>query len=389
MNEKMMIYDFRPLRLTLERIGPFQEQPYEIDFTDKELRPCNIFLLVSKNGFGKTTILETMAALVGLLEYEQPLEYGQEDLDRGLGRAQLDLFLRVYREGRDQTIVLSIIAGAVGEEMSLKIWDDESLTEYGAESWHRVSFRSRVPGHISKGRTNSELGDDLLATIHFNLRRVPDNFGESAEPLPTLLYFSAYRDIPAIQLSRPANGSLENRSISQPKHWGYRPVHRFSPHDQEWLGSLDNLLVWLKWLSDGRFEKARDLINKRVFRGKEKFLKDVQRDPPEAIIQCGEQSHRLDRLSSGEKSLCHLFLRIGAHMTRNTIVLIDELEAHLHIRWQHALFKALKELVAENDGITVIATTHSSELLHTFANSLEIKEEGIIKGGNLIEIGMQ
>ena len=389
MSEEMMIYDFRPLHLTLDRIGPFQDHPYEIDFTDKQLRPCNVFLLVSRNGFGKTTILETMAALVGLIEHEQPLEYGQEDLDRGLGRAQLDLFLKVYWQGRDHTIVLSILAGAIGEKISLKVWDDVTLAEYGAESWHQANYRSRVPGHISKGKTYSELADDLLGTIRFGLGRVPDNFAESAEPLPTLLYFSAYRDIPAIQSNRPGNGSLESRSISQPKHWGYRSVHYFSPHDQEWLGSLDNLLVWLKWLSDGRFEKARDLINKRVFRGNEKMLKDVRRDPPEAIIQCGEQTHRLDRLSSGEKSLCHLFLRMGAHMTRNTIVLVDELEAHLHIRWQHALFKALKELAAENTGITIVATTHSSELLHTFANSLEIKEEGIIKGGDLIEIDMK
>lgn len=389
MSKEMILYDFKPLRLTLDRIGPFQEQSYDIDFTDKQSHPCNIFLLVSKNGFGKTTILETMSALIGLLDKIDPLEYGQEDLDRGLGRAQLDLLLRVFWQNRDQTIVLSILAGALGEEVSFNVWDEQALNNCGAESWHRLSYRSRTPGRIEKGKTSSELVEDLLATIRFGLGRVPDNFAESAEPLPTLLYFSAYRDIPAIQTNRPSNGSQEQRSITQPKHWGYRAVHRFSPHDQEWLGSLDNLLVWLKWLSDGRFEKARDLINSRVFRGNEKMLKDVRRDPPEAIIQCGEQTHRLDRLSGGEKSLCHLFLRIGAHMTRNTLVLIDELEAHLHIRWQHALFKALKELATENPGITVIATTHSSELLHTFVNSLDVKEEGIIKGGDLIEIDMR
>jgi len=385
MNEELKIYDFKPLRLTLDRIGPFQDQPYSIDFTDKQLRPCNIFLLVSRNGFGKTTILETMAAMVGLLDKAAPPEFGQEDLDRGRGRAQLDMLVRVYRQGRDQNIVLSILAGALGEEVSFKVWDDQTLQEYGAESWHRLTYRVRVPGLIEKGKTSSELVEDLLATIRFGLGKVPDNFAESAEPLPTLLNFSAYRDIPAVQTNRPLNGNPEPRSIIQPKHWGYRAVHRFSPHGQEWTGSLDNLLVWLKWLSDGRFEKARDLINHHVFRGSEKMLKDVRRDPPEAIIQCGQQSQRLDRLSSGEKSLCHLLLRIGAHMTRNTIVLIDELEAHLHIRWQHALFKALKELAAENLGITVIATTHSSELLHTFVNSLDIKEEGLIKGGDLIE----
>lgn len=54
------------------------------------------------------------------------------------------------------------------------------------------------------------------------------------------------------------------------------------------------------------------------------------------MIRCGDDEtswHRLDRLSSGEKNLVQLFLRIGAHMTRNTILLIDEFDVHLHIRW--------------------------------------------------------
>lgn len=51
----LIISSFQPLRLRIEGNGPFPENPYEIDFTDEEGEPCNLFLLMLENGRGKTT----------------------------------------------------------------------------------------------------------------------------------------------------------------------------------------------------------------------------------------------------------------------------------------------------------------------------------------------
>ena len=51
-----------------------------------------------------------------------------------------------------------------------------------------------------------------------------------------------------------------------PRDWNYQPVHVFDIEGQDWRSSLDNLLVWLKWLDDGRFEDAVRAINERVFK---------------------------------------------------------------------------------------------------------------------------
>jgi predicted ATP-dependent endonuclease of OLD family len=102
----------------------------------------------------------------------------------------------------------------------------------------------------------------------------------------------------------------------------------------------------------------------------------------ELIMINDGSEHRLDRLSSGEKSLVQLFLRIGGHMTLNTIVLIDELEVHLHPNMQHRLLKILKQLAIDNPGLTIISTTHSREILRAFAH--EIEEKGLVKGGHII-----
>jgi hypothetical protein len=404
MSSDFTLYDFQPLCITLEGVGPFNE-PYEIKFTDADDTPCNFYLMVAANGFGKTTVLETMTALMGVIGEEDPREIGQDDLDSGRGRAQMDVLVRAYWHGAEHKFVLSIFAGRLTEELSLKPWGEDLLEPQQATQWLRCGFERRGPGRLrpfSSHRTEGFVAD-LLAALAVGRLQSPSGFEQGLYHLPTALYFSAYRDIPPIRPEIPgvlhqlleAAGiwmPSERRFVTQPDHWRYRTVHRFLPHNQHWTYSLDNLLVWLRWLDDGRFERARDIINQRVFKDGAKTLVDVSRDPPEAVVRCGEDDdacHRLDRLSSGEKNLVQLFLRIGAHMTRNTILLIDEFDVHLHIRWQYRLLNALKGLAGDQAGVTVIATTHSAEILDTYVNSMGIIEQGserrLVKGGHLIE----
>lgn len=390
--DDLLIYEFKPLFLTLDRIGPFQNC-YKIDFTDSNNHPCNFFMMVSPNGLGKTTSLEIFSCLMNLLGKKTIDSYGHEDLDKRVGRAQLDFWVRLRWQGKNIGIVLSVLAGAIGEETFLNPWPPEQLQTFNAESWHKTGFRSPVPGrNESIALRTDALLQDLLATLRAAGEIASEgDFLQPSFHLPTVLHFSAYRDIPY-----PNNDNhdciphtaqfINERSISTPNHWNYQPLHSFEAHSAYWKNSLDNLLVWLKWLDNGSFEKAQELINEQLFVETPKLLKGVRRNPPEAIIDTGnDQTHRLDRLSSGEKSLAYLFLRIGAHCTRNTIILIDEMDIHLHIRWQHRLYNALEKLAKENPGFTVIMTTHSIEILRRFTAAMGQERENLYLGGELIE----
>jgi predicted ATP-dependent endonuclease of OLD family len=77
------------------------------------------------------------------------------------------------------------------------------------------------------------------------------------------------------------------------------------------------------------------------------------------------------------------FSALVPHSTRNTWVLVDELDVHLHVRWQHKALNLMKIQVREQPGTTVIATTHSIEILEAFP--IDICEEGLVKGGWIIE----
>lgn len=390
--EELIIYEFRPLFLTLERIGPFRTL-HTIDFTDSHHHPCNFYMIVSANGLGKTTALEIFVCLVDLIGKRDISRYGHEDLDKKGGRAQLDFWMRVRWQGRNRAVVLSIVAGDFGENVFLLPWPETLLSQHSAESWHRIGFRSPVTGRYENiGARHDELLQDFAAAVRASMEIAADEtFLYPKLHLPTILYFSAYRDIPLVSEDHSGPGrngtdNPTNRNISQPSHWSYAPLHAFDAHSTLWRDSLDTLLVWLKWLDNGSFESAQELINKQLFEGTPKRLKGVRKVPPEAQVDAGEgEIHRLDRLSSGEKSLAHLFLRIGAHATANTIILIDEMDAHLHIRWVHRLYNAMEKMILDHPGFTIIMTTHSTEILRRFTAATEVERDGLYLGGELIE----
>lgn len=385
-----ILHEFAPLGLTLERIGPFQERVEFFPFTDRAGEPCNYYLLLSANGRGKTHILEVLAAMMGILNQpaDKPGPFGFEPLDSGNGRAQLD-FRVTYSSHTDtrHTVVLSLLAGLFDSELWYKPWRNDDLLQVHASRWHRLGIiRSPRNTYSWVGRNSrpsssndfdvwaTELHDWIQSTIGAGL----EAFEGSPLTAPTLLYFPASRDI----VKLPA---AESRSISAPRDWNYRPVHIFRHEGNEWRESLDNLLVWLKWLDDGRFEAALESVNERVFSESKKKLTNVDKNTLTAIIKTDDgQIHRLDQLSSGEKSLLQIFLRLGAHMTQNCIVLIDEVDAHLHVQWRSLIAEQLKHMAQDHyPNLHVFMASHAYEVMDALA--IEIEEPGIRKNGYLLE----
>ncbi|MFN3594105.1 MAG: ATP-binding protein [Thiobacillaceae bacterium] len=267
------IHRFEPMQLTVENIGPFRSHVQTFSFLHHELgEPCNFYLFISQNGYGKTTLLELMAALMGMLGQAEPQPFHFAPLDQEGGRAQWDIRVKLTHEGQTKTVVLSLLAGRLGEDVALKVWGEDELAKVSAIGWHRLGHRVNEVGRLLPIGGNDDLVQALHAAVRAGLRRSVGEFEAPTLTLPTLLFFSAYRDIVAIPTHECA--------IIEPEDWGYAPVHRFDKEGGRWRTSLDNLLVWLKWLDDGRFEKARQIIHERVFAGSTKYLRDVRRQPP-------------------------------------------------------------------------------------------------------------
>lgn len=367
-----------PICLTVIGIGPFQEKPFTLDFTNKTGEGCNFYFIISPNGHGKTTLMETMASLMQLLDNTiKPVQPHERLWSNPKAKAQLDFRLVVNLNGTVHEMLLTLAAGA-GRPYEIHPWRQSKLKEVQTERNIHVAWVRSAAGSWKLDRSTDRILDELLGLISMEMENVYELFGPDNITVPSLLYFDAYRDIPIV--------TDQKQTISRPPEWLYRPIHRFGLGGDLWQQSIDNLLVWLTWLEDERYEETQKLINRLVFSGTEKSLASINRQQLHARISMGGSSyHRLDQLSSGEKSLLQLLLRIHLHLTSHAWVLIDELDAHLHVKLQHRLYQALKQLVAENPSLTIIASTHSRELIDQFAIDMEDEEPGLRLGGYLIE----
>ncbi len=379
----ILIEEFSPLFLSVDRVGPFQQRMEVFDFTDVDDEPCNLYLMVSKNGRGKTTVMEMLTVMMAMLGRTDCDRLGFDAFDSEPGRAQWDLRLTIRDGGKNETVILSLLAGFIpDEEVSLRLWGESELRRYGATRWCRFGFVRNAYSRYRRVGRGDEWVEDFNRLIAANLGTRLSGFESDELSYPTLIYFSAYRNI--VRLPDV------DRAILAPRDWNYRPLHVFGVEGEDWRDSLDNLLVWLKWLDDGRFEAALQAVNEKAFKVGDpllsagKRLKGVRKDPPEAIIEVDGVEHRLDRLSSGEKSLLQLHLRIGAHMTRNTILLIDEPEVHLHRNWQYETLSDLMKLAKSHfPCVTVILATHSERIMK--AVGLNQREKNLRKGAYIIE----
>ena len=71
-----------------------------------------------------------------------------------------------------------------------------------------------------------------------------------------------------------------------------------------------------------------------------------------------------DGLSSGQQMILLMLLAFATQRIHRSIVLIDELELHLHPLWQDRLYTALSRLGEDNQ---YFFTTHSTHLRDTIA----------------------
>ena len=153
-----------------------------------------------------------------------------------------------------------------------------------------------------------------------------------------------------------------------------------------WDCSIDSALVWLEWLEDGRIDELLKYINSNLFSESGKSIQRPRRDTLGAVISTREGNHSLGGLSHGEQALLQLYVRTLCHMTENSVLLIDEIENHLHTKWMNRFFAALKSLIRDVPSLSVIFTTHNRELMKVFDHTRS--ESGLIKGGYLIEEGI-
>lgn len=372
MNTPLRPTSFQLVHLTLLDIGALRGLT-NFSLTAADGRAINIYLIMGPNGAGKTTILESIYASMRLLNATEHPEVGIDAIDHAQGGMQLDALITLDDGQRSRPFLLSIVAGNPG---LLRTWKAEELERLGVDT--QIVLIYKRPGVGTAVARSSESHPEALSFSEAVLERLeepPPALFDTGNGFPSVLYFPSDRGI-----QRPPRGQ---RAVTRPDGLGYRPAHRFDADGATWSASIDNLFVWFTWLDDGREALCRELVNRLIFRGI-KSLRPVDRPSLSVPVEVeGGMRHRLDQLSSGERQLVQLVVRVASHMTGSTIVLIDETEQHLHLVMRRRLINIIKDWAREHEGTSFILTSHQVDSMRILAPKQE--EQGLIKGGCLVK----
>ncbi|MDQ1232266.1 ATP-binding protein [Sphingomonas sp. SORGH_AS_0879] len=375
----LRVSDWKMVGLTLSEVGPFRSGKREFSFIGETAPadadpgsspgPSNLYMLLAPNGMGKTTVMESIHGLFGLMA--DPVA-GRFSNPRHGGAAQLDVRASWEIDGASQTVLLSIWTGA---DAPLKFWtEDQIADQVQAEGWVRLGLTSGLQGPIVLPGTD-DLGRRLFTTIREGQSDKTRSLTDEPSLLPTVLYFPADRSLVAPQ---------GERVVIPPEDWGYSPVYRFGHDGPEWRTTVDSLFVWLEWLGEENVKPFLDRVSRHVFEDESgKTILRPERAELTTYVATRDGPHPLAGLSHGERALLQMFGRIFSYSTSNTIVLIDEIELHLHTRWVNRMFRELKAMLVDKPGVSLFFSTHDRELIKTF--DYENPEVGLTKGGFLID----
>jgi predicted ATP-binding protein involved in virulence len=325
----------------------------EIDFPRPVMKgDADILVFGSKNGGGKTSVLECCSLL----------------MLAGIVGERFELF----RENDSLLDVANLLVKAGQEQASIegKFEQDSKECTVSLTINHRTGFsKPNIKGEKSLfkpfGNTKryfDELDYPLNSILAF-----------SGEPLimPPLLHFNSYRKV---QESNPELGMMaddypRHRVMRVSTRSGIRNItNPVSSFKLEILRSLMGRAALFEGINKKESQSVLSQLNNLIQRycgGQIEHLRPLPDNKVDIRIKpsTGGESFSFDGLSSGQKEMiATLFLIWRNTQEQPCIVLIDEPELHLNAEWHGDFVRQLYKLAPQNQ---YILATHSEEMFRS------------------------
>jgi len=343
------------LSVKIENFKQFQE--LELDFANAESGlPKDVVLIQGNNGSGKTTVMQAIAGVVG------------EATGRLKTLADLDwpgFDLELANTNWRRPIRIEVSLYLTDEELSA-IHDFWQLLPRRESDWVAPSRERTVDLIYENGRVRAKQGAGAFfqckgrtyaRQIH---REHPDGF----RVFERVGYPFWYTDQRTSFSFTPDNGSLQ-ATIE-----GLRSVlnNMATFHEQLTSGK--------RKLSPGHRDRFADLQTafQKVFPerklGGPAFSDDIdQALDPMFTLYDGRNEYELSEMSAGERAIFPILFDFVNWNLHRSIIMIDELELHLHPPIQQRLLGALQRLGIDNQ---IILTSHSDHVGTVVPNHAEI-----------------
>jgi predicted ATP-binding protein involved in virulence len=293
-------------------------------------------VLVGINGAGKTSILDCLAVLLS--------QVSSKILSSKHGR-------RFYES--------DVQNGAPHTLNTVEVQFDEAPIR-----WSLALVRKGFPRQASNNITElTELTETVRSGLVSGRNR-----------LPLAIYYPIHRAPTAVSHSRTRPGH---------RFYEFKPFDAFIEALEEGGRDFRIFFDWFREREDLENEQRlqinseyRDFQLQAVRTAIARFVPGfsnlrVQRAPLRMIVQKGDNTLEVDQLSDGEKGLLAMAGDIGRRLaianpslqdplSGEAVVMIDEIELHLHPGWQRRVVKRLQETFPH---CQFILTTHSPQVL--------------------------
>ena len=356
--------EFRIKKLSLEGFRSFKKS--EMIFPDS-----NVLLLIGNNGKGKSSILDSIALLLSDFVKRITDENGKDNLT--IQNTDINIHSSTKR---------TIIEGAF-----------EAINEIFSI---RLSNQLEFLKDSSSKNSNKAYTDFII-----KMKNVPRNF-------PILVYYKSNRffksakelklDLSSILSSGKTNVSIYSNAFSS-RDMTFEDFQTWFRFEEDIENDQIRRLKDFK-LTNPKLEAIRAAI-KSFFNNLEdtkRLFSELRVERVGAkskfMIKKGSEDFEIAQLSDGEKMLLLLICDIARRLTLanyvqsitqpfnfnflqgSGIVLIDEIDMHLHPKWQRNVLRALTKTFPN---IQFIATTHSPQVLSRVQReSVRVLDDGKI-----------
>lgn len=296
--------------------------------------------LGSKNGVGKTSVLECCALLVTVLQgnfYNRPRPSFLSR--RGVKISDINDYL--IKSGETTCSIrgkLTVSNEEKNVEINLKVG-----------KWPEI----RTNGDLRKFESESDFIHLMQSISGFSPNPVIEN---------QLVFFHGYRKI--------LEGGVDPNFLAM-DYANYREIEARHPHSFSIFKTevLRSMLSGKDLIENQEgeeiYEKSVEVLNKLLLKYAESEIGKLKFDRQEATIDIRikkyNDSFSIDALSSGQKEVISIMFMVDLHTNSSpSVVLIDEPELHLNAEWQNSF---LPDMATGFPGNQYIVATHSPHIM--------------------------
>ena len=332
---------------------------------------------------------------------------GFEDLTLNFPKSNTAVFIGINGAGKSSILdcIAIMLAQFVAKLRNLEVVDIESsendikinsqstvntITLLTGET-ERISWEMIEEGLLKQNCSNHDEIENYIQPLQENLKSHPDL------NLPVMVYYQTHRMV----LKNPYTFSLKKNKQDE--------YYQFQAYHKAFSSAINNFQDFFDWFKEEedyeneirlrenpdyrnpRLEIIRRAItnffnnfyhsnfsNLRVVRSiSERFMRNSGK--PSLTITKNNQDFKIEQLSDGEKMLLMLVTDLARRLaianpncqnalSGEGIVLIDEIDLHLHPQWQRSVIPSLTQTFPN---CQFIVTTHSPQVLS------EVKKENV------------